>query len=163
MGVFLKFANRLTKAKWERMPDMEASGIVLCLFALSLLCAVLYLVIALVMKKEYTAYAKFIQRILYAIFIKTSLPLGILATSLNAYDVLRYGEIETGLLFCGIFFVLSFVIERLIDKFLPENGIYISAPVSEGQNPLCAALEYLNEIAALKSSLLSSIKDYNGA
>jgi tetratricopeptide (TPR) repeat protein len=140
---------------------MEASGIALYLFTVSLLCAVLYLVIALITKREYTGHVDRIQRILYIIFIKTNLPAGILATTLNAFDVFRYGEVETGLLFCGIFFVLSFIMERLMDKLPPENDIFIPASVPERQNPLFAALELFNETAAQKSILLSAIKTYD--
>jgi tetratricopeptide (TPR) repeat protein len=140
---------------------MEASGITLYLFAVSLLCAVLYVVIALITKREYTVHVYRIQRILYIIFIKTNLPVGILATTLNAFDVFRYGEVETGLLSCGIFFVLSFIVERLMDKLPPENDIYIPTPVPERQNPLFAALELFNETAAQKSILLSAIKTYD--
>jgi tetratricopeptide (TPR) repeat protein len=148
------------------MPNMDSSvisAIVLCLFAFSLFCVVIHLVIAVATKKKYTVHVERIQRILYAIFIKTNLPVGILATALNAYEVLRYGEIETGLLLCCIFFVLSFIMERLTDKFLPENGVYATAyPArTDNQKTFFTALELLNETAAQKSILLSSINGHN--
>lgn len=136
---------------------MEISGIALCLFSFSVICGVLSILAAFAARRNRTARVKRIQRVLYAVFMKTNLPFGILAVFFNAYDVFRYGELETGLLFCCAAFAASFVMERFLDPFhIPESGC--AAP-----NNLSAVLELLNTTAEQKSMLLSAVSGCNTA
>jgi hypothetical protein len=147
---------------------MEVSSIALCLFVFSLLCTAFHLFIVFAAKKKsivHTERIQRIQRILHTIFIKTYLPTGIFAAILNAYYFWKYDAAGAKLFLCCILFILSFILERLTDKVLLENGIYTSPPppLPETQKTVFAAFELLNEIAEKKAILLPSINGYNEA
>jgi hypothetical protein len=148
------------------MDDLSGIAVfTLSLFIVSVFCSVFYLVITFTAKEKYIDRTAHIRRILRGIFIKTNLPLGILATILNvyaAYDILvRYNDIDAGFLLCCIFFVLSFIIERVIDKISPENSTYTLFSVPEKLNSLGIVIELINETAAQKSLMLSTISGHN--
>ena len=144
---------------------MEVSGIALCLFVFSLLCAAFHLFIVFAAKKKSIVHTERIQRILHAIFIKTYLPTGVFAAIFNACYFWKYDAAGAKLFLCCILFILSFIMERLTDKVLLENGIYTSPtpPLPETQKTVFAAFELLNEIAEKKTILPPSINGYNEA
>lgn len=138
---------------------MDISNIVLLFFVMSVFCGFLNLFIAVITRKNSADYIIKMQDILYTIFTMSYLPLGILATSIFAYGVLRYNEEYSGFLICVILFVFSFISEYFLNKFILRNEVYKTD--RNVSNPIFPAIELLNEMSKQKSYLLSSINEYN--
>jgi len=138
---------------------MNISFVVLVFFVLSVICGFLNLFIAVITRKNSADYIIKMRDKLNKIFIMSYLPLGILATLIFAYGVLRYNEEYGGFLICLILFVISFISEYFSDKLIIRNEVYKTD--KNASNPVFPAIELLNEVSKQKSSLLSYINEYN--
>ena len=140
---------------------MGISGIFIFIFALSVFCALLNIFIAVITRKNSVDYILKIQDILRTIFIMSNLPIGMLAISICAYEVLRYNEENTSFVICVILFTFSFISECILDKYMLRNEI--NKPEHDVSNPIFPAIELLNEMSKQRSYLLSAINEYNSS
>jgi len=138
---------------------MDISGFVIILFALCSFCGLLNLFIAFITRRSSADYLVKIQDVLHKIFTVSNMPLGLLAISLCAYNVLQYGEEYTGFLVCMILFVFSFFSEYILDKLSLPNEAY--KPAHYVPNQIFPAIELMNEMSKQKACLLSAMNEYN--
>ncbi|GHV78312.1 hypothetical protein AGMMS49944_01030 [Spirochaetia bacterium] len=129
--------------------------IAILFFGLSALSATFYVAFFKITHQKYTGLMALMQQKLFAVFIKTYLPLGIFAMIISSFNLLIHGTSETSLIFCCIIFALSFVLEHLLNKYHCEDTNEAKTK-QQVVNPLFEFFNTMNEINLNKIRVLET-------